>query len=306
MDNQGTVLMEVPACICRKCDPRQYPFDRHPHDHIDADTGIPCRLRYGSHEPLWLAETAINFLARLTRPLPEAQADAVRAWYIWQRAERESLKLADLSQLPPEWLRAPFDIFNRLFFFGAIEHARFTWFRLLRSTKLPIGDCRVSVPCTDVLIRLDPVRYRDPGDEESDPPKWSATALAQSLLHEMVHAFLNQYSCVGGKPMSKHSVPGCETEACMDLAVSNFGMSAHGRAWLLLAKAIEVEAIQHLAIVPDLGIGISIGLELAHGGLHPSKHDFKIVADRQLVCQRGAVLDSAQHTVVPGQDIDEQ
>ena len=109
-------------------------------------------------------------------------------------------------------------------------------------------------------------------------------ALLRTLLHEMCHAFLMQYSCCMGIS--------CGSEKCRRLYQTNGGVAGHGRAWQYLAKAIEDEAPRLLgwnrvclgrrdmicmttASSYRDHADVVVGCEILGGGFSPSACDLK-------------------------------
>jgi len=127
---------------------------------------------------------------------------------------------ADLTTLDPQKLfTRPMSIFNSLFFCSTLPA------RLLRVEWDPNTAKRGIAQAWDhgVIILLNP-RHRFHIN--------SPSGLLRTLLHEMIHAFLELYACYP-------AASGCNNDACKILSLQNRGATGHGRAWQYLAKAIE-------------------------------------------------------------------
>ncbi|KAK4543954.1 hypothetical protein LTR36_004728 [Oleoguttula mirabilis] len=225
-------------------DPAMYPPARHarvPWLFVD-NPASHRQFTPEAHESLELATRAVERCERQEFAYIDKWAAVVK-WHEWRQGFGVILEMADLSGMDESVLIAPFQIFNRYFFGGSIQRARLRWgLRDLRSQAGWAASCRVNHGGGDVLITLGPEhRNRIQGDVVGLSP---FDSLMGDLLHEMVHAFLGRYSCVGYT---------CESVECLGLSEANIRRNnSHGRAWWRLAQAIEAEAQRAFGIAADL------------------------------------------------------
>ena len=230
-------------CTCPSCAGVLY--THHPLD--------PRFLEPGQHDSYALAVSAISSFTK--EPQTFGQLHAQQFWREWLKSkEYESLRRPDLKDAAP--LTKPLNIFSGLFFQNHLPSRilQFRW-RVLGSME----QGRTLIEPDGIVILLNPTHPRH---------KHSPTNVLRTLLHEMCHAFLGQYSCYDGAS--------CNTGQCKQLCRQNYGITGHGRAWQLLAKAIESEA-------PGLLPGLSVRLgrremalqEIERGGFWPSECDLR-------------------------------
>lgn len=88
-----------------------------------------------------------------------------------------------------------------------------------------------------------------------------------TLLHEMIHAFLGRYGCLGW------AEGGCGSDACVSLSYENFGKTGHGRAWQYIARTIEAALPRLLGFKGRLGREEGFLTEMNSLGFRPSECD---------------------------------
>lgn len=97
--------------------------------------------------------------------------------------------------------------------------------------------------------------------------KLNPGAICCTILHEMGHAFLGRYGCLGGDGSA------CETALCRQVNKLSQGRTGHGRAWQYLAKAIEEKLPDVLGFKGRLGRQECMLQELDALGFRPSECD---------------------------------
>ncbi|KAF2398415.1 hypothetical protein EJ06DRAFT_558249 [Trichodelitschia bisporula] len=223
-------------CSCKTCSPTLYdhiwrdgrhenPFDK-AGPLQSSGNQFPAYHRYESHT---LADATVASFTNVST-LTFKQQTACHDWGVWISEQRfmggwpESLSVQDLYEL--------FDIFNRLFFFGAIKTTRIeiapadpndTWIGL---TVYP-RTWTLSMVCGK-----HPVIYvKNPVDDDSNPLNcFSQMAV---LIHEMTHAYLKIWSCWTGV----FHPPRCMNEKCYEIGLDNVGQG-HGRAFGIILDGI--------------------------------------------------------------------
>ena len=247
------------ACTCFSCAPALHAW------HLPTTK----LLQPGRRDPFDLAISAISSFQN--GPKTFGQHHARRAWREWWLQSEDYNLLWNSSNLnltDPQILEKPLIIFSNLFFLGQLPSrtVRIEWC-FFGATSREQG--RTLIQPEGVLILLNPHHNRH---------RRSPTGILCTLLHEMCHAFLGRYSCYQGAA--------CGTSQCRTLCDQNYGSTGHGRAWQLLAKAIEEEASALLT-----GLSVRLGrremamLEIERGGFWPSvcdmrsvRRDFAVVA----------------------------
>lgn len=116
-------------------------------------------------------------------------------------------------------------IFRDLFFLGHLPPIRFKWNDQLVKSAEEYGHCTPPDTNTgETLIEMDPfIVYPDANGRTA--------SLIGTLLHELVHAFLQYWPCDGTLCPELH----CAAKHYLPL-----GQVEHGPAWQMLAAAIEM------------------------------------------------------------------
>ncbi|KAK5121191.1 hypothetical protein LTR85_005675 [Meristemomyces frigidus] len=208
------------ACSCEECEPGLYGKRWH----LPVEPGLvnpaPGTLYHEAHEPLALAKNVIAFISTPAESAALGRDSALDEWTEWRTsAGAAALNHADLSRVDVENIAAPFDIFNRFFFCSSIKNTQFAGGEVGKTLRLnAVAQCTTKLkPVAHTDFHFNAIR-REPDEGSS-----YFDELMSALLHEMVHAFLAQYSCIGER---------CGMTECKVLARHNFGDSSHGRAWV--------------------------------------------------------------------------
>lgn len=147
------------------------------------------------------------------------------------------------------------DIFNDIFFFGALK-LDFEWIENLRGRRgtTLLGHCIAEENDTKSLVRMDGMR------KGRDPKVYHWERLG-TVLHEMLHAYIAQYSCY----------------ACQAMAYKQT-KDGHGRAWHLMTAKLE-KAMRRMFGVNDtpdvLGRWDSYWYHWKNQRFLPSIHDLE-------------------------------
>ncbi|TKA82009.1 hypothetical protein B0A55_01738 [Friedmanniomyces simplex] len=253
------------GCTCPLCKPALYASLPLVHPR-DTDLSIKMRgLRPGAH-PAWsLAVRAVRSFSREERRRGESlrwgQLRATDEWAArWDQGrsaaarQLRSLGLRETIPHPGSFFRKPAEIFNQMFFLGAMppRQIRIAWG--LDQSRL------YGITVSRSTIVLNP---------QMKLHKLAPTAVLCTILHEMIHAFLGLYNCYGGEGSS------CGDEVCAHLSADNLGGSGHGRAWQYMAQGIEAEMSRLLGFSGRLGRQECAVKEIAALGFRPSKCDLR-------------------------------
>jgi hypothetical protein len=128
-----------------------------------------------------------------------------------------------------------------IFFFGALENVIISWWDDGQEGQIGFGDLGNTMSCTlngerHHLIRI---HARSTERPKTTYPRAGATLAEERLgtiLHELLHAFLDEFSC----------------RRCPSY-FEDLGHAGHGRAWQLVAKAIEEQTLRLLGTEVYLG-----------------------------------------------------
>ena len=138
-----------------------------------------------------------------------------------------------------------YDVFNEIFFSTALRHNR-SRFKMIKagtdewkkqkSSKLAYTTCNRS----NVLSRHKVQAYIYILERvENEPQAQRMEKYIESLLHEMIHAFIGIYTC---------SCADCSNNYKPDV-----GKTGHGRTWQAIAYAVEIFCFNELGLELDLG-----------------------------------------------------
>lgn len=248
----ATVLQ---GCTCEECQTSLYHHPAHSRDQPRA-----YRLRgpgFRAHETWLLASRAVASFPCDT-PYSWGQMKALIDWKAWwPTAKAGSLCSLDLSSVPISRLRKPVEIFNQLFFLGALPNSRLRLLWEPQPTMTHGWTCQPDSDAGCSTIALNPnMRLHI----------LSPRAVLCTLLHEMIHAYLGRYSCRGIT---------CGSLICSELSRQNIGQSGHGRAWQYMAKAIEERLSDLLDFKGRLGREECAFAEITNIGFRPSVCDAK-------------------------------
>ncbi|PMD38387.1 hypothetical protein L207DRAFT_585289 [Hyaloscypha variabilis F] len=155
-------------------------------------------------------------------------------------------------------LKDYWDMFNELFFSNALTPTRSHWRLIERDDLLWNGvrrhgetdDCRLDFELYD-----DPELFRREVDavifiykDLQGHPMERLRIYIQTLLHEMIHAFIQIYACFCSRCKTKYE--------------DQEGKTGHGQAWQSIAYEIEIFVRNELGLDLDLNRVISIAEEL--------------------------------------------
>jgi hypothetical protein len=150
--------------------------------------------------------------------------------------------------LPPDeifLLEEYYDVFNEIFFFTALQHNR-SRFKMIKAgtdewkkqekSKLAYTICNGRYVLSRHKVQahiyiLERV--------ESEPHAQRMKKYVESLLHEMVHALIDIYTC--------------SCADCGNNYKSDEGETGHGRTWQAIAHAVEKFCFNELSLELDLG-----------------------------------------------------
>jgi hypothetical protein len=168
-------------------------------------------------------------------------------------------------------------IFNSIFFIDSLRPRKNRKHRLellglaaestTKSLIQPEGDL--------IVIRLNPYH---PYHMISPAQSLNSITLLHPLLQEITNAFFDFYGCFNGTS--------CGTAECRFVSRQNIG-KGHGRAWQMLAKAIEDEAPRLLpGLTPRLERRRMIVEDSLRGGYTPSTCDLRhVCGDLELLAR---------------------
>lgn len=265
-----TVTLPTRRCTCSRCTPDLYNKTTHAHE-LRWFTAGQDTLSPFQYEPLLLAETAIatfsvpSYFAKAVRfkdyqPgwMHAEQFVAMQAWKNWRLDQSEAQtwrKSVELSKYDPGvLLKDVVEIFNQIFFLGELPKVtgvadggllKIQWWpahikrRAQTHTTIVTtpgsiagihvkGEKRKSTTSSITTISLSPYHPAH---------VLNSRGLISTILHELCHAFLQRHSCYGGNGQGCNLNP-----VCIKFCRQNYGDTSHGRAWQLLAAAIEKAA----------------------------------------------------------------
>lgn len=247
--NSGpTPARRLEPCNCNECQPRLYPPDIHIRPWLD----LPKGLAFGAHEPLLLAQRAIDSFA--FRGVTTWKEDRLVVLLNWWRKRLTTHP----QHLGAKDLELPSIIFNALFFRNRI-HGMELLLGTEDFTHNDLGSAYVhaSIDKRSVRICIDPALLTMP---------LRLDTILNALLSRMIAGFLRQFSCDGTF---------CQREYCKEQAKRNLGVLGQGRAFLRLAHAIQAKAKPLFGFDMKLNIKQSLREEIEASGLHPSECDLR-------------------------------
>lgn len=237
--------VQLQGCVCIDCHPEFYKKILHLEDQKPFS---PLRgLQWRSHDAWHLATTFSNLLSTAaTPPSILARWTSFKAHF-----QPERLQPSVPSLLTANILAFLADLFSEAFFASQLP-----------ASKLSILWCNLSSP----FKTPDPAYGRTHNATHRSTPslillnaanvemRISPDRAIRVLLHEMLHAFLGMYVCYPWDSSSPPSTPkktkkGTSTSSspcaahsdCARLYLANIGSTGHGRAWQLLARAIQAK-----------------------------------------------------------------
>jgi hypothetical protein len=242
-------------CKCEECSPGlywNYPWscnaEHKPTDLVvepNAGPSTDCFDLGVQHrfEALHLVKAAIESFTRERHDMSMQQRQALRDFRSLVELDEFFVKLnvPDCrTRLKPKMMSKAMALLNTIFFLGALPHIYFEWHL---APECMSGICHAvcfhlrnwTTGAVTVGVRMHPVKVQ-PSRQLS-----LASQRLGVLLHEMIHGYLESFGCKD-----------CTT------AAENMGTATggHGRAWHLLATAIEKAAPNLLEIddgATDLG-----------------------------------------------------
>ncbi|KAH7086161.1 hypothetical protein FB567DRAFT_593111 [Paraphoma chrysanthemicola] len=267
-----------PSCTCDTCDPEAYVPGRHcnfpPHfriklqkDPVPNKLGSECylvpktfsNLDIKRAEPMHFARTCIEYFDRPEHQLNDTQLDALAQLRKW-RTERLHIILSSqpatyLDRLISESeMRDLLGCINAIFFGHDYDMYIFRW--------IPTW----SVPQSAHVRRSNSYSHRYIIEMLSNLPgpdpfqgRWMLEILG-ILLHEAVHVQLCAHACKTCKRSDENIRPG-----------------GHGRAWQLLAAAVERCFVKYLGLPVDLHRfgSLRVDWKKKSPSKLPSKHDME-------------------------------
>lgn len=263
-------------CECDKCAPNHY-FDwplscsvKHSaQDIVIQPRGRPLLMcpgsKYGIYEELSLARCTIEYFSRPRQDMDPIQ---LQGWKQcrellyncgWMTAFNEDDPRNSLADVVLQDLA---NALNKLFFFGAINNLTAVWDTQILDKPKELGTFGLTGSgCSNgsmySSIWIHPTRL---SRLYTPPSGHRGMALAEqrlgTLLHELLHAFLDQYACKSCKA-AKHNTGG------------------HNRPWQRIAKAIEEESWKLLGVDVDLERLTAMRNDVLNKELRPSIHDLE-------------------------------
>lgn len=228
---------------------------------VSAKTVDPVQTTVASPTPRFTRGklTSIGLVERLEEfhdhkgPVSDVQ-EAVKEFNVFQQRHRDDYETTfnlyrgtsakeTPTELDHDQMEYLIDLFDDIFFGFTLPTVQFEWHKDL-STKPGVqtyGQCRESKTELEWLVEIDPSIISSDIDESA----WLDHL--GTLLHELVHVFLEHYSCKG------NTQAGCvHKHRSGELCCAN-GDVGHGPAFQLLAAAVERRARQCLGLDITLG-----------------------------------------------------
>ena len=209
---------------------------------------LALKWRPKAYRSMYIAHKVCSYLDT-SDALTPVQQQAVYEWKWHKTTVMSELRTAHREETVPGIPILDFmaDIFNKLFFCGGLSKPSLFWNASLTATKRIWGvttsedslDSATQKRVTKVSIQLDP--WHNP-EGVLDPAPY-AEAILSTLAHEYVHACFHEMTCCSLY---------CGDKACSDEAERFLGPAGHGRAWQMVAKAVEDFAKIHLELNLDL------------------------------------------------------
>lgn len=227
------------GCICPFCSPNLY-WNNFGHKKILSSCDRKHGLEYGSHEAMDLAKLAMEWIQNAVDQPSERQREAIQAWhtpYLWTFGPVPGRAVSD------EDLRTlcnALDIFNDLFLFGAVptQDIQVLWF----SEGSPKSCDYDGWTPWDAKALTGTIELKSTDEGRN---------LLSTILHEMIHALLQAYSCTGDCKARKH----CQRLRGHSIGDDEHGTAdEHGIAFNWISKAIEEAAYRLLGFTADLGL----------------------------------------------------
>ncbi|KAK4543281.1 hypothetical protein LTR36_005640 [Oleoguttula mirabilis] len=218
----------------------------------------PKPPRKRKHDSIELVQSALKYINRTRWLWIGTRGVSYWLWKNdWLKAELKS-HMDQERLIGPNELTGTMEILDRLFFGGLLHpHVLVQW-------RSDMGD-QVGITTFDsddngnALISLSPKRAALAGQTPTQ-------AIISNLLHEMCHAYILIYACFGE----------CERPQCKKphpTYIQKIGAKGHGRAWQMLAAAVEARANKVLGIRVDLERVTAAWTEYQKSGVWPSNGD---------------------------------
>lgn len=260
------VLQRDIACTCREHSPELYQCEECHEDigpaHRDLDrpfhrhrtrqqtSEMPILVKKGVYEANYLAHTVAASISMSENDMLRDQKLALE--------ERREITYQGLGAIDASWemsesqMLEMFNIYNRLFFLNALD-TTFAWEHLSSVNRL--AQCWSDHAGSH--IEMDPQLLNWTTSKGYEGRKVQRLG---TLLHEAIHALLQQYAC--------RSCP------AYDINVCNAG--GHGRAFMIVATALEGACERLLGHKIDIGVCWSWRANWRYMRHLPSIHDLRM------------------------------
>lgn len=263
------------SCNCDECEAsayhkRVYPcIARHDPNELIVQKGLRPTLTYqfehGTYNAPTLARSTIAYISRPHDSMDPEQQSAIASFALEAKDRDLVRKLGSsnlMSALPFDELQLCAKNLNQIFFFNAIDDYTIDWTysELEKAPGRRIGQC-ATFPKDGRrrhTIDLHPTRTYLPENLYANEPKRLAEERLGTIIHELLHAFLDRYVCTF---FPKHA--------------DDMNPGGHGRAWHRIAKVIE-ESLRVLGMERRMGrAGAMLDDWEAKLAYRPSIHDLE-------------------------------
>ncbi|PVI08309.1 hypothetical protein DM02DRAFT_621196 [Periconia macrospinosa] len=237
--------------------------------HLFEDLQIPPRRRplfRDDRRPfnaLYLARATVKYFARRVDRLEASQQTAIEylQTMFGDEAFIEALDMDDCRNVDQGLMLEIVKNLARAFFFDEVKIDQFRWKE---------GYSRLVEKKGVWMFTLHPTAF------DTEVPSSKATQRIGTILHELTRMFLLMNAC----------------QTCTWASKDNVNTLGRGRAWHIIAKAIEEigSGLLHLEHI-DLRRQASLLVDVQDGLDHPSLHDLRIYAFEYLVTVKHEVED---------------
>jgi hypothetical protein len=265
------------SCNCMECSTSQHSVLALPcqADHVpyaiaierNRRPGLVSELEHGAYDAMTLARSTIEYFSRPEECMDPKQRTATQLLRGMIKLDNVMGKLVapDARNGVTDNMLAEYaNMLNDILFFGAMRNLEIFWLdEGLQGEEETVGWLGLTQSYTfggrrHHLIRLHPTHTEWPKSTYASLGRTLAKERQGTILHEMLHAFLDQFSCIHCRtyPESKE----------------------HGRAWQLVARAIEEQSLRLLGAEVYLGRLAAFFADRKAGTEYkPSIHDFDVV-----------------------------